>query len=241
MIFKIAHLYPKELNLYGDVGNVLYLRYFLSTFKIESTLTKINKGDKVNEDFDFIFSGGGPDSLQSSIYQDFLSKKSFLVKHIEANKPSVFICGSYQLLGKYYLLSSGKKISGLGIFNFYTESPSNQKQRIVGNTYFNFKPSNFSTKVVGFENHNGRTYLNEGVNPLGLTYSKKSGNNDLDFTEGVLYKRTLGTYLHGPLFVKNPNILFYLLKNYITSKNAIDLKSFYSEFIAHQNVINSKF
>ena len=217
-MYKIAHLYPKELNLYGDKGNILYLTYFLNQIGIKSEVTDIGLKTNITEDFDFIFSGGGPDSLQNLVYKDFLTKKDFLIKHIEMNKPSVFVCGSFQLLGKYYLNSKNEKVPGLGIFNFYTQSPLNQNKRIVGNTYFKFKESFFGNTVVGFENHNGRTYLEDKLTPLGESFSKDSGNNDFDKGEGLLYKKTLGTYLHGPLFVKNPNILEFLLKDLFHSR-----------------------
>lgn len=238
-MFKIAHLYPKELNLYGDKGNILYLQYFLFKQGIKSTITEISVGDSLVGDFDFIFSGGGPDSLQNLVYSDFLNKKTFLSNHIKSGKPAVFICGSYQLLGKYYLTAEKKKIEGLGLFDFYTKSPEDQKSRIVGNTFFTFRKIFFGNTVVGFENHNGRTILSKTLKPLGKSFSTRSGNNDFDRGEGLIYKKTIGTYLHGPLFVKNPNILIYLLQNYLD--NELCEKDFYSEYISHQNALHKKF
>jgi hypothetical protein len=236
-MITIAHFYKKELNLYGDTGNVLYIQFFLKKFGVSSKVINIGVGDTAPNKVDFIVMGGGPDSLQSKVYKDLLTKKDFFKKHIESRKPALFVCGSYQLMGKYYLASNGDKIPGLGVFSFYTKSPSNQNSRFVGNV----SPKNnfdsgldFSNNIVGFENHNGRTYLNN-LNPLALANSKSSGNNAKDFSEGFLYKKSVGTYLHGPIFVKNPHLLFYLLSDVL--KNTNYTKNLTSEYISHKNAL----
>lgn len=239
--FLIYHFYKDELDLYGDSGNILYLQYFLNQFNIESKVEYINSKTKKIEECDFIFAGGGPDLLQNKIYSDFLSKKDFITTHINKGKPALFVCGSFQLLGKYYKTSEGKKIPGLKIFDFYTYSPKNQSNRIIGNIWglLNIEQSFFSNKVVGFENHNGRTMLKSNIASFSQVSNLSFGNNDKDFTEGLLFKKTIGTYLHGPLLVKNPHVLFFLLSDYIKNKN-IDLKMFTSEYVAFNNALLKK-
>ena len=242
--FNIVHLYSKELNLYGDTGNILYLQYFLSLFNIKSHVYYVGSGQNFPDKVDFIFAGGGPDSLQNKIYEDFIKRKEFLKEHIESGKPSLFICGSYQLLGKYYLTSTKDKIKGLGLFDFYTESPPNQKHRIVGNckVLFNVSVRNslrLSKYIVGFQNHNGRTFFNN-LKPLGFI-KKGYGNNGVDLTEGLLHKKLVGSYFHGPILVKNPQLLFFLLENYLPSSfSDLDKKVFYPEYVSHYNLLARK-
>ena len=239
-MFKIYHFYKDELNLYGDCGNIYYLQYFLNLFGIKSSIAYVDKNTKDLEECDFIFAGGGPDLLQNSIFTDFVSKKAFVQKHINDGKPSLFICGSFQLLGKYYQTAEGEKIPGLSIFDFYTYSPSNQNKRIVGNIVSNvsFNTTPFPSSVVGFENHNGRTVLNSPLKPFSVVNLKTQGNNDSDFTEGLLYKKTIGTYFHGPLLVKNPHILFYLLKEYLPKDFKFDPRLLTSEYLSYQNAFS---
>lgn len=238
-MFNIIHLYPKELNLYGDTGNILLLQHVLNLFGINSKVTQVGVGSSFPDAIDFIMVGGGPDYLQEKIYDDFLSRKQFLQEYFQAGKPSLFVCGSFQLLGKYYLDSNEKKIPGVGIFDFYTESPNNQKSRIVGNIFMEsaISDSKFSKNVVGFENHNGRTFI-KNINSFGYVSSKNFGNNTTDHTEGFIYKKTVGTYLHGPLLVKNPHLLKYLLEDIVS----IDLNKgdFLSQLIPHQNALKLK-
>ncbi len=245
-VFNLIHLYPRELNLYGDTGNVFYISYFLSIFGIKTKIYYIEKGDSLPNKIDFIFAGGGPDSLQSSIYKDFLSKKGILYNHIHNNKPALFICGSYQLLGKYYLTSNKEKIKGLNLFNFYTFSPNNQKKRLVGNSVIcldNFiltKTFKFSRYVVGFQNHNGRTILSKKLKPLGKVLNSSLGN-DSRGGEGFYYNKTIGTYLHGPLLVKNPHILYFLLSDYLSSFSIPSYHLFYNEFITHYEFLHKNY
>ncbi len=240
-MFKIAHLYPKELNLYGDTGNVFYISYFLEKLGIPTKTIYIEKGDTLDKDIDFIFAGGGPDSLQSSIYQDFLNKRDFLFKYINLGKPSLFICGSYQLLGKYYLTSQKEKIKGLNIFDFYTFSPPHQKNRLVGNSiivlddFIQKNTFSFSKYLLGFQNHNGRTVLSKDLRPLGKVVNAPLGNTPEGF-EGFYYKKTVGTYLHGPVLVKNPHLLYFLVSNYL-EKIKIPKNLFYSEYITHYDFL----
>lgn len=238
-MFNIVHLYPKQLNLYGDTGNILVIQNILKLYGINFKTYKVGIGERFPTNTDFIMVGGGPDYLQEKIYDDFIKRKDFLENYFNNKKPSLFVCGSFQLLGNYYLDSTGKKLPGVGLFNFYTRSPDNQKSRIVGNIFMQspIAPSDFSNKVVGFENHNGRTYI-KNIRPFGKTSSISYGNNTVDFSEGFIYNKTIGTYLHGPLLVKNPHLLKYLLSDYVE----IDLrrKDFISQLIPHLNALDLK-
>ena len=67
--------------------------------------------------------------------------------------------------------------------------------------------------VIGYENHAGRTYLGEGVRPFGSVIgSVGCGNSEQSRSDGVRYKNVVGTYLHGPLLAKNPQVADGLLK-----------------------------
>jgi CobQ-like glutamine amidotransferase family enzyme len=224
--FTIGYFYPSHLNLYGDNGNieVLYQRATLRALNVDVKL--INLDTQVNgelmDSLDLIFMGGGPDSGQKEVFDDFLKNKGPFVKtYIEDEKTALFICGSYQLAGNYYKSADGSILEGLGIFNLHTEHFGNTKPRCIGNTVCSV--ANFSAKdaygmylsavgnhLVGFENHGGRTYLENGVTPLG-TVIKGHGNNSEDKTEGAVYKNSFGTYYHGPFLALNPHFADFLI------------------------------
>lgn len=229
MNLKVLYLYPELLNLYGDRGNIETLYYRTSKRGIGFEVKEAPLGKVLNkEDFEwanFVFMGGGSDLNQKILYEDLLlNKKGFLSDYIQSGKVGLFICGAYQLLGNYYETEKGEKLQGLGILNFYTKNEG-AKNRSVGNikTLLNkdIKDAVFKTKqdrfLFGFENHGGQTYFSDKLSPLGKVISG-FGNNRKEKTEGLIYKHTFGTYLHGPLLPNNPTFCDYLIKRSLDIK-----------------------
>lgn len=211
---NILHLYPDLLNLYGDKGNIECMRKRLLWRGIDVNVTSCtNKDDSI--DFfntDIIFVGGGSDREQEIVCTKLLNYKEELTAFVEEGKTLVAVCGGYQLLGKYYQ-AGDKKIEGLGILDISTEAAKGEK-RLIGNIVL--KSDIINAPVVGFENHGGRTEIN-GYTPLGkVVYG--FGNNGKSGAEGVVYKNLIGTYLHGPLLPKNPELCDYILSNTLKHK-----------------------
>ena len=204
MIFlelNICHLYPDLLNVYGDIGNILILKHRGETRDIKVNVTNISMGDKFSPDSsDIVFFGGGQDYEQSIVSLDIMQTKRYaLGEYIENEGVFLAICGGYQLLGKSYITPLGETLDGLGILDIRTEGGDT---RFIGNTIIeNLETSEI---YVGFENHSGRTYIGN-LNPLGKVI-KGFGNNGEDGFEGCHYKNTFGTYLHGSLLSKNPEL-----------------------------------
>ncbi len=228
MKLNIGYFYKDQLNLYGDNGNVEILQYRAEKRGIPVDVKQIGINTTSDQmavlNINMIFMGGGPDSGQKEMYEDLISsKKNFLMDYINRGGVGLFICGSYQLLGKYYQTADGSLLEGLGIFDFYTKHFGNHKPRCIGNAVCEISPRILSDplflkinglggNLVGFENHGGRTYLNKDNKyaPLAKVLSGY-GNNGEDGTEGVLFKNCLGSYLHGPILSKNPHLADYLI------------------------------
>ncbi|MDO5517575.1 MAG: type 1 glutamine amidotransferase [Clostridium sp.] len=206
MELNICHLYPDLLNVYGDVGNVLILKHRAALRGIDVNIMNSSIGDPLdNDNIDILFFGGGQDFEQSIVSKDLQEvKRDSLVKYVEDSKVLLAICGGYQLLGKYYTAPNGEKIEGLGILNIYTEGGST---RFIGNT--EIYNEEFNETYVGFENHSGRTYIND-YKPLGKCIHGY-GNNGEDKQEGCIYKNTFGSYFHGSFLSKNPEFADRLL------------------------------
>lgn len=201
MELNICHLYPDLLNVYGDVGNILILKDRAESRGIKVNVINISLKDNFkSDDMDIVFFGGGQDYEQSIVSDDLkTNKREELLKYVEDGKVLLAICGGYQLLGKYYRAPSGEKLEGLDILDIYTEGGDT---RFIGNTVI----YNEETKetYVGFENHSGRTYINN-LKPLGKCIYGY-GNNGEDGYEGCIYKNTFCTYFHGSLLSKNPEL-----------------------------------
>ena len=120
------------------------------------------------------------------------------------------ICGGYQILGHEWLLGD-EVVQGLGIVDMTTERAAGGfGDRLIDNIVLTSPLA--KRPVVGYENHAGRTHLGAGVEPFGAVASSTGhGNNDADKQDGVRYKNVVGTYLHGPLLAKNPEVADDLL------------------------------
>lgn len=210
---NICHIYPDLLNLYGDRGNILCLKQRIERRGIEAQVTEVKMGDKFNScDADIIFIGGGQDFEQDVLLKDLKGdKEKALIDAIENEKTLLAICGGYQMLGKYYKTYDGVQMDFIGAIDFYTVG---SKTRMIGNYAFE---TDDGIKIVGFENHSGKTYLGENISPLGTVISG-FGNNGEDNKEGVKYKNTFCTYSHGPVLPKNPEFADMLIKSALNQK-----------------------
>lgn len=218
-ILKIGHLYGLLMNTYGDNGNLIVLKKRAEDRGMEVVVKDITYRDVLQKgDYDLYFFGGGQDQAQSLIAKDLITNKRELVKEVERGVPLLSICGGYQLLGEYYKPSKGPKLGGLGVFQVYTEASNT---RMIGNIVIE---SPFG-KLVGFENHSGKTFLKEGAVPLGEVI-KGFGNNGQDKYEGCMYKNAIGCYMHGSLLPKNPVLADWFLKKALEVKyeKGVELK-----------------
>lgn len=211
MELHICHLYPDLLNSYGDIGNISMMKYRLTQRNIDVVIHNITLNDSFDKDlYDIVFFGGGQDFEQSIVSKDLKETKRDQIKaYIEEGKVFIAICGGYQLLGKYYVSSNNERLEGLDILDIQTEKGD---KRAINNIIINDGKHDY----VGFENHAGKTYINQ-LKPLGIV-KYGFGNNGEDKGEGCRYKNTIGTYLHGPLFSKNPELCDELLKNALIKK-----------------------
>ena len=216
MEIRICHLYPEVLNLYGDRGNILCMQRRLAWRGIESTVTLLPIGEKADlTQFDLFFIGGGQDFEQEVLLEDLNRGKADDIRAaIEDGKTFLTICGGYQMLGHYYETADGSKCEFLGAVDLYTKAGPN---RMIENYAFQLTDDLGGSIVVGFENHGGRTYLGDGVKPLGHVIAG-GGNNGEDKTEGVHYKNVFGTYSHGPVLPKNPDFCDEILRSALTRK-----------------------
>ena len=216
MELKICHLYPDILNLYGDQGNIICMKKRLEWRNIECSVTEVSIGESAKfTDFDIFFIGGGQDFEQEILLGDLAGGKADEIKAAVADgKTFLTICGGYQMLGSYYKTWDGQMCDFIGAIDYYTVGA---KDRMIGNFMYKCGAESGGSTVVGFENHSGKTFLGSGVSPLGTILSGY-GNNGEDKTEGVRYNNVFGTYSHGPVLPKNPQLTDFILKTALSLK-----------------------
>jgi len=219
---NIAHLFPKILNNTGDFGNILALKNRLEWRNIKVNIDNISSARDINfNKYDIYYIGGGMQNDELVSIANELSNYSSDFSRL-ANDGVVIlgVVAGFQLLCKYYQDKNYNKIQCLGLFDAYSVC---ENERLTGNVTLETDFLIPST-IVGFENHNGFTYLSSKTSPLGKIVIGE-GNNPVDKLEGARFNNVFGTYLQGPILPKNPAFCDYLLEQAIIKKlNNVDYK-----------------
>ncbi|MDX6586090.1 MAG: hypothetical protein QOI31_563 [Solirubrobacterales bacterium] len=198
---RLLTLYPDQMNIYADRGNILFWQRRCEWRGIEFQHSSAGPGDRVDASaHDLIYIGGGQDRDQKLVAADMLeTKREGLATAVDDGAVVLAVCGGYQLLGHSYQLGD-QRIAGLGLADL--ETVREEGPRLIGNVAIEVDLGTGPKVLAGFENHGGRTYLGESATPLGRVI-KGFGNDGKSGFEGVRRDNLFGTYLHGPLLPKN--------------------------------------
>jgi lipid II isoglutaminyl synthase (glutamine-hydrolysing) len=201
MELRAVCLYPEQMNIYADRGNIVFLRRRCEWRGIDFSYAAAGMGEPLDARVhDLIYVGGGQDRDQRIVAQDMVaSKRAGLAEAVEDGAVVLAVCGGYQLLGHSYELGD-ERIEGLGLADL--ETVRRPGPRLIGNIEIEVDLGEGPRELAGFENHGGRTYLGDSAEPLGRVV-RGHGNNGADGLEGVRRRNMIGTYLHGPLLPKN--------------------------------------
>jgi CobQ-like glutamine amidotransferase family enzyme len=207
---RLLTLYPEQMNIYADRGNILFLRRRCEWRGIGFEAAAAGPGDPVDPDaHDLIYMGGGQDRDQRIVAADMLaSKRDGLAAAAADGAVVLAVCGGYQLLGHSYQLGD-ERIAGLGLADL--ETVRSDGPRLIGNIAIEADLGAGPMTLAGFENHGGRTRLGPGATALGRVLHGH-GNNGEDGFEGLRQGNLIGTYMHGPLLPKNAELADRLIQ-----------------------------
>ncbi|XVX22154.1 type 1 glutamine amidotransferase [Actinomycetota bacterium] len=195
-VIHLVHLYPREMSIYGDLGNTRTLAARIRRHGYVPVVHQHHPGAEFPEQAHLIVGGGGQDSGQVRVERDLDVIADRLRTMAADGVPMLMICGMYQLMGNAFITVEGKRLPGLGVLNVTTRG---NEKRMIGPVVLRTEFGD----VVGYENHSGSTVLGEGQLPFGHVVSG-FGNNGEDGTEGARSHNVFGSYLHGPILPANP-------------------------------------
>ncbi len=209
MELRVLSLYPEQMNIYADRGNIVFLRRRCEWRGVGFAHAGAGVGEAVDPAaHDLFYIGGGQDRDQRMVAADMVAgKREALAAAVAAGAALLAVCGGYQLLGHSYQLGE-ETLPGLGLADL--ETVREPGPRLIGNVAIEVDLGGGPRTLAGFENHGGRTYLGPGAEPLGRVLSGH-GNNGRDGFEGVRRDNLIGTYLHGPLLPKNAWLADHLI------------------------------
>jgi CobQ-like glutamine amidotransferase family enzyme len=205
----VGHLYPDYLNIYADRGNIAVLASRAGWRGIEFEVRPIGIGDPTPAgDVDLYYVGGGQDREQALVAPDLAARGEALAKEVAGGAALLAVCGGYQLLGRFYRDRSGAEQPGAGVLPLHTVAG---ERRMIGDVLLDCElEAGERRSLAGFENHAGRTILDEGAEPLGRVVAGFGNDGESGF-EGCRLGFAIGTYLHGPLLPRNPWLADWLL------------------------------
>jgi CobQ-like glutamine amidotransferase family enzyme len=209
MKIVVGHLFPDYLNIYADRGNIAVLERRAAWRGHELEVRALEPGDKLPAgEHDLYYIGGGQDREQELIAPALAAMGDALKAAVEGGAAALAVCGGYQLFGRSYRDQSGDELPGAGLLPLHTVAG---ERRMIGDVLLEceLQPGQ-PRSLAGFENHAGRTYLDEGAVPLGRVLAG-FGNDGASGHEGCRAGRVIGTYLHGPLLPRNPWLADWLL------------------------------
>ena len=206
MELKIIHFYPDLMSLYGSYANVAVLKRYLEAMGNTVTVETVAHGTAANlSGADFLFMGAGTERRQKTALADFAQYGEAVKAAAEDGCPMLFAGTAMELLGKSITDADGKEYAGIGLGSF---TAVQNTKRLVGDVY---GESDFiDAPIVGFAN---KCSVISGVEtPLLHTLRMGVGNEGEKTAEGFRYKNVIGSYLTGPLLVKNPRLLEALVR-----------------------------
>jgi CobQ-like glutamine amidotransferase family enzyme len=205
----VGHLFPDYLNIYADRGNIAVLERRAAWRGYELEVRPLGAGAELRSgEHDLFYVGGGQDREQALIAPELVALGPSLREAFDRGAAFLAVCGGYQLLGRFYRDQRGEELPGIGLLPLHTVAGS---RRMIGDVLLECELEQGEPRTLaGFENHAGRTYLDEGAQPLGRVVAGFGNDGDSGY-EGCRAGRAIGTYLHGPLLPRNPWLADWLL------------------------------
>ena len=201
---RLIWVYPDLLSTYGDRGNLLVLQRRARLRGIEAEAVTVHADEPVPRSGDIYLMGGGED-LPQILAAQRLRADGGLAAAAGAGAVLLAVCAGYQVIGAEFGGVEGEPVPGLGILDIRS---GRGERRGVGEIMADVDPGLGVPRLTGFENHQGVTRLGPGARPLARVVT---GVGNGDGTEGAYAGRVVGTYLHGPVLVRNPGLADLLL------------------------------
>lgn len=208
---RIAHLYYDIMNLYGENGNIRYLKKKFEEQNIKTEVYFLSIEDEIDfNKYDIYYIGSGTDNNKKIVLNNILKYRNSIKDAIYTNKFFLVTGNAVDLFGKSIMSSNVEEIEALNIFDYIV---TEEEFRIIEDQYYTC--SLIDEKIIGFQNRSSvmSKYSNNVFEVI-----KGTGSSPNVSTEGILYNNFYGTYLLGPLLVRNPRFTDYIVKKVCKQK-----------------------
>lgn len=211
MTITIMHLYYDLFNLYGENGNVKAMQNYLNQMNIDVKIKFVTLNDEISlDDVDILYIGSTTEENQVVAIPHIMKYQKQIKKYFDDGGYILSTGNSIELFGNF-IIKNNKKIKTLKLLNFDTKI---EDFRLVDEALFSCDL--ISNKILGFINRNS-VMKNVQCNSL-FQVIKGIGYFPKEIKEGIHEKNFYGTYLIGPILIRNPKFLEYLMNEIILKK-----------------------
>lgn len=202
----IVQLYPEQLGVSGDGGNVVTLAERARRAGLEVTVVSHRPGDPLPTEPDVVVIGSGPLSTLRALHGDILRFKEPLADWADAGVPVVAIGGGMEILSSRITGDPAGDLEGLQFFDATARRGGKRRAN-----YFQVETTfdGSALTVLGFEDH--ATTIERGAAVSSFGQVTHGGGNG-DGTEGILRGASFGTQLKGPMLPLNPELADRVLR-----------------------------
>ncbi|MDO4810304.1 MAG: hypothetical protein Q3985_00015 [Eubacteriales bacterium] len=198
----IEILYPELCNLYGDRGNMQYLRHCVEAEFIETGLT--DTPYFATHKVDMVYLGSMTEKSQQRIIDRLRPYTARLQEMVEQDVVFLLTGNAMEVFGRCIETESGDQIEALGLFDVSAKRiiPQRANSLFVGTFQ--------EQQIVGYVSRFGHL---SGVTEKNRLFKVEKGlgsSPDCPW-EGFHTHHVFATYLLGPLLVLNPDFTRYLL------------------------------
>ena len=215
---RIVQLYPVELGIPGDRGNVRALQVRLERAGVAVDVHRVGIGEPIPEDADVIVLGNGPLSAMRIVADDLRSRAAELEEFVASGRTLFAVGASAELLSEGVDTLDGAPLEGLGIFPFRVARTRDRNVGyIIADTTFG--------RIIGFEDHASRWTLREGADVVGTVVAGKgSFAHGGGAGETVRRGESYATNVQGPALPLNPQWTQEILAA-VTARRGIEARA----------------
>jgi len=203
---RILYLYDDLMNLYGESGNIRVLTRHLEDQGFTVAVDRQTLGDSLRlSGYTLIYLGSGTESARNAALSHLAPYRGDLREAVKQGTILLFTGNAWEMLGASITTGDGEMLPGLGLFPF-TVTESGEK-RVTGDVIADC--AFLAHPLVGFINKCSEAH---GVETPLFQYRMGEGNEPGDPAEGIHSGTVYGTHLTGPVLVRNPHFMRYLIE-----------------------------
>lgn len=221
MTLKFLHLFPTQLGLNGETGNLDCLVQRLKWAGVDSEVQIFDGVGLLPMDVDAVFIGSGTLAGAIEALEELTKQTESLLHLAKDGVPFLALGLGWEILGQSITLDDGQILKGLGVF----PSRSIRTKERASAECFGFDDGGKLT--TGYANHSSEIELLPGARPL-IELSAGFGNSSLvnykkRSDEGMVFENLMAARLNGPLLPLNPHLADRILET-ITKRAGVEYR-----------------